>query len=171
MKSTAYNELYQSVWEASPDQWEPSPYFHIGGDEGYPYNKWNLPGLGLPGVEQPSDLDRQQNHQMNGQEFDEIKGFDDRKKRRIKRFIELRKAMQDKKDNPLLNPHSYYTSQYGSLTGVEGLNSFPMDYIGTVADDPGAMVNPWQNIYQSASDTSERIKLRALFLNNFLIKE
>jgi hypothetical protein len=170
METVAYNEPYQSVWE-DPNHQDASPYFHLDGDEGYPYNKWNLPGLGLPGVEQPSDLDRQENHQMNGQEFDEIKRFDERKKNRIKRLKDLRQAMKEKRENPMLTPHSYYTSQYGSMTGVEGLNSYPMDYIGTIADDPGAMVNPWQNIYQSAADVSERIKLRAVFLNNFITKE
>lgn len=170
MNRKAYNELYQSVWEASPSQWEASPYFHGGGDEGYPYNKWSLPGVGLPGVEMPQELDKWENREPDGEEFDEVKEFDERKKKRIKRLQQLRQIMKEKRHNPALTPQSYYASQYGSMIGVEGLNSFPMDYTGTIVDEDNWFVNPWQNIYQSASDTSERIKLRALLLNNFVRK-
>ena len=176
MNRKAYNELYQSVWEVNPDQWEESPYYHRGGDEGYPWSDYALPGFGRPGVETLSDLDRRENRQADGKEFDEVKS-DERRGKRLNRLQELKKALKDKK-NKIPNPHNFYSSEYGSFTGIDGLYSYPDEYYsGTIADSDTttgggfSMINPWQDIYQSASDNSERIKIRAFFLSPFMIRQ
>jgi len=50
------------------------------------------------------------------------------------------------------------------------MNAFTGGYYNaTLGDNTDTFVNPWNNIYQSASNTiEERIKLRSLFFNNFV---
>jgi hypothetical protein len=161
LQKYCYNEPYESQFG-----FEGSPYFHIG-DEQYPYNQY-MP-FGQEMMERPRDLDRMENIGKDGEEFPEFSEFRKRKNKRLKRLKLLRKLMQEKK-NTVLDPAPYYASEYGSLTGVEGLNAYPTAYYSAyIADNPDAVLNPWNNIYQSASNTiQERVKLRSLFFNNFV---
>lgn len=162
MKKRSYNEPYESQFG-----FEASPYQHKG-DESYPYNQY-IPLGDAAAMEKPDNNERMEDHQKDGKEFEEFAQFQKNKDKRLKRLKLLRQIMKENK-NPALNPSPGYSNQYGNMAGVEGLNSYPTEYYGaTIADSPDNVINPWQNIYQSASNTAqERIKLRSLFFNNFV---
>lgn len=160
LEKYSYNEPYGSEYG-----FEASPYFHRG-DETYPYNQY-IP-LGIATMEKQIDLDRSENHGKDGKEFPDFSEFKKRHQKRIERLNKLRQMMKENKESAI-NPTSQVDNQYSSMTGVEGLNSFPLAYFSaSIADTPDSILNPWNNIYQSASNTiEERIKLRSLFFNNF----
>lgn len=161
LQKYSYNEPYANQYG-----FEGSPYFHRG-DEQLPFNQY-IP-LGESTMEKPIDLDRMENKGKDGEEFPEFTEFQKKREKRQKRLKELRKMLKENKELAL-EPAQFSPSQYSSMTGFEGMNAFTGGYYNaTLGDNTDTLVNPWNDIYQSASNTSlEKIKLRSLFFNNFV---
>lgn len=126
------------------------------GQEYYPFNQFIPSGMVQ---EYDRDLDRYENKQRDGKNFEEFNKF--KKKRRLKLLKRLLKLKNKKKD--VLEQHPFYESLYGTPADMTGLNTSPLEYYsGTIADSPDAATNPYANSYQTAHSRNERIKIRAM---------
>lgn len=125
-------------------------------DEFYPFNQFSAPSVV---VDRDRDLDRLENHQRNGEDFEEFKRF--MRKKMLRRMRQKRKKY--------LSPTPFWDASVYGYTGFEGARSYPLSYYsGWIGDDPGAMQNPWANYtYQSSATASDEqiglLKLASLF--------
>lgn len=128
-------------------------------EEYYPFNEFLPTGM----VQEYSrDLDRYENQQRDGNEFEEYK-----RKKRLEKLKKLKKLQ--KKKNVILQPAPFYSTLYNTPSDFSGLNTSPLEYYdGTITDSPDAITNPYNNTYQSASDRQVRLKVRAMIFDDFL---
>jgi ABC-type Zn2+ transport system substrate-binding protein/surface adhesin len=124
----------------------------------------NLDRLGLMDEKQPENMHRRENN-LDEDDEKEIEDGDDELEK-LKKIQERRKNKKEHTHN-IIQPHPFYTSEYGNLSGLEGLMSTPLaDYSANIADSPDAVTNPYNDTYQAASERSIRIKLRAEVFRN-----
>jgi hypothetical protein len=136
------------------------------GEEYYPYNEFIPTGMVQ---EYGINLDRYENKQRDGKDFDEFKQF--KRKNRIKKLRKLLKSRKKSK-HTTLQPTQFYESLYGTPSDFTGLNSSPLEYYsGTITDSPDSLLNPYQNSYQSACDRNIRIKIRAMIFADHIRKQ
>jgi hypothetical protein len=128
-------------------------------DQYYPFNEYYLPGK--PTNEKPLDLDKFENQNREGEDFEE---FDAKKKddewEKFKRKVKKikRKLKKEKPKDVALSPHPFYSSMYGA-SGIEGpLSGSGLEYYGGgLSEEPGAITNnPYNTVYQSASMKKRR---------------
>lgn len=138
------------------------------GEEYYPYNEFIPIGqVGEYGI----NLDRYENKQRDGKEFDEFKQF-----KRKNRIAKLRKLLKSRKKHKsvVLQPTPFYENLYYTPGDLTGVNTSPLEYYsGTIADGPGNVLNPWSGTYQSsatASDRAVRLKIRAMIFADHMNK-
>jgi hypothetical protein len=155
LKKYSYNDQVSSEW--MPDS---NSFFN---EQSGPFNQYFPPGT----IEDRDDLnDMSENHQKDGKDFEEFKQFKRLKRRnRLKRLMKLRK---NKKKKNVFQPAPFYSSMYG-YTGFEGAMTSPLEYYsGTIADNPDAITNPYNNTYQGASLDTERIKIRGMIFKDYI---
>lgn len=167
----SYNEANENVWldwypDSSSSIQQTNSFFQ---SDPYPFNQYFPPGMV---TDRPMNLDRLENHQRDGKDFEEFKRFKRRKRlNRLRKLLKLKK-MKSKKN--VFTPAPFYSSEYG-YTGFEGARTSPLEYYsGSIMDEPGAITNnPYNNTWQGnsyASSRIERIKIRSMIFNDYLIK-
>jgi|SRR5271166_828979 len=120
------------------------------------------------------DQDRRENHSPDGDDdLEEIKEMKQKRDKRLARIKKMKNKVKDmKKDDGdvALQPTPFYSSVYG-YTGLEGTFEIPVEYYsGGITNEPGAITNnPYNSIYQPASERLVRLILRASYLNNLHI--
>lgn len=135
------------------------------GEEMFPYNDYYKPGSTEFEDKQNSDL--MDNHQKDGEEFQEFEDFEIKRKDRIKKLKDILNEEKDNKEpnNLVLEPAPFYNNMYGGAPqGFEGLTANPLEfYSGSVIDEGQSVQNPYENTYQSASIKEKLLKRIALF--------
>jgi hypothetical protein len=155
-------------------------------------NSWNMLNEFVPGTDPDNmndgldetyphsiDFDRGaykdtlSNVQRDGHLFREIAEFRRKRKDRLNKIRKMRRNLKENRDklkemkrddgNLGFSPTPYYSSAYG-YTGLEGTMEFPLEYYsGALTNEPGSITNnPYNTIYQSATERAIRRKIRAI---------
>jgi hypothetical protein len=130
----------------------------------------NLDRLGPMDEKQPENLHRRENTLDEEDEKEQEERLNKGEKEdEVDKLKAIQKRRKDKKEHThkMFQPHPFYTTEYGNMPGIEGLMNTPLsDYTAHITDIPDAIMNPYNDSYQSASI---RIKLRADILRSIKV--